>query len=85
MCSLAHKGHANLTSSSPSASISLANFMSAIHGIDYQSLLQRPSATLLCVMHYDNCAHRSTLEQLCMIIATQHYGIIFQWHGLRQS
>ncbi len=57
--------------------------MSAVHGIDCQSLLQRPSATLLCVLRYENCARRST--QLCMIIATRRYGIFFQWRGLRQS
>jgi hypothetical protein len=53
--------------------------MSAIHGIDCQSFLQRPSATLLCVLRYDNCAHQSTFEQQCMIIATQCYGILFQF------
>jgi len=58
--------------------------MSAVHGIDCQSLLQRPSATLLYVLHYENCAHQSTLEQLCMIVATRRYGILFQWRGLRQ-
>ncbi len=57
--------------------------MSAVHGIDCQSLLQRPSATLLCVLSYENCARRST--QLCMIVATRRYGILFQWRGLRQS
>jgi len=53
--------------------------MSAIHGIDCQSFLQRPNATLLCVLRYDNCARRNTLEQQCMIIATQRYGILFQF------
>ncbi len=57
--------------------------MSVVHGIDCQSLLQRPSATLLCVLRYENCARRST--QLCMIVATRRYGILFQWRSLRQS
>ncbi len=59
--------------------------MSVVHGIDCQSLLQRLSATLLCVLRYENFACQSTLKQLCMIIATRHYGILFQWCGLRQS
>ncbi len=53
--------------------------MSVIHGIDCQSLLQRLNATLLCVLCYENYARRSTLEQLCMIIATQCYDILFQF------
>jgi len=57
--------------------------MNAIHGIDCQSLLQRPSATLLCVLRYENCARQSTFKQLCMIIATRCYGILFQQRGLR--
>ncbi len=56
--------------------------MNAIHGIDCQSLLQRPSATLLCVLRYENYARQSTLKQLCMIIATRCYGILFQRRGL---
>jgi len=57
--------------------------MSAVHGIDCQSLLKRLSATLLCVLRNENCARRSTLEQLCMIVATRRYGILFQWRGIR--
>ncbi len=56
--------------------------MNAIHGIDCQSLLQRPSATLLCVLRYENYARQSTLKQLCMIITTRCYGILFQRRGL---
>jgi hypothetical protein len=31
------------------------------------------------VLCYENYARRSTLEQLCMIIATQCYDILFQF------
>jgi len=44
--------------------------MSAVHGIDCQSFLQRLNATLLCVLRYEKCVRQSTLEQLCIIITT---------------